>query len=67
MTNSHLAVGERVTRIGATVQAVADRGHTDVAAAIRALTEAVQHTPEFTEDQRDELLDHVADVVGELG
>lgn len=62
VTNSHLAVGERVTSIGATIEAVADGGHTDVAVAIRALTEAIQHTPEFAEDQRAELLDHVADV-----
>lgn len=62
VTNSHLSVAQTVTSIGATVQAVADRGETNIADAIRALAEAVQHAPELTEDQRAELLDNVADV-----
>ncbi|MFE4719738.1 hypothetical protein ACFRLW_25570 [Streptomyces sp. NPDC056728] len=60
--NSQLSVASTLTSIGATIQAVADRGEQDTAAALRALTETIQHAPELTEDQRAELLDNVADV-----
>ncbi|WP_194909594.1 hypothetical protein [Catenulispora rubra] len=60
--NSHLAVADTLTTIGATIQSVADRGEPGIAEAIRALSEAVQQAPEIAEDQRAELLHHVADV-----
>ena len=37
-------------------------GEPGIAEAIRALSEAIQQAPEIAEDQRAELLNHVADV-----
>jgi hypothetical protein len=62
VNNSHVSVADTVTSIGATIQAVADRGQTDAADAIRALAEAIEQDPELAEDLRAELLDNVADV-----
>ncbi len=59
---SHVSVGDTVASIGATISAVADRGEIDVAAGLRALAEAIQLAPELAEEERVELLDHVADV-----
>ena len=60
--NSQLSVASTLTSIGATIQTVTDRGETDVADALRSLTEAIQQAPELAEHQRTELLDNVADV-----
>ncbi|MFE2151517.1 hypothetical protein ACFXAO_15970 [Streptomyces lavendulae] len=62
VSNSNISVADAVTNIGTTIQAVADRGETGAADAIRALAEAIQHDPGLTEDLRAQLLDHVADV-----
>ncbi|GHI99612.1 hypothetical protein TPA0906_14780 [Streptomyces olivaceus] len=62
VNNSHLAVAHTITSIDATTKTVQDRGQADVAAAIRALAEAVQQDPGIAEDLRAQLLDHVADV-----
>ena len=62
VNNSNLSVADTVTNIGMTIEAVAGRGDADLAAAIRALIEAIQHAPELADDQRAELLDNVADV-----
>ncbi|MFE2140493.1 hypothetical protein ACFXA3_01805 [Streptomyces sp. NPDC059456] len=62
VNHSSISVANTVTNIGATIQAVADRGETGVAEAIRALAEAVQRDPGLAEDLRAQLLDHVADV-----
>ncbi|MFE4719739.1 hypothetical protein ACFRLW_25575 [Streptomyces sp. NPDC056728] len=60
--NSHLAVADTVTSIGATIQTVTDRGETGVADALRSLAEAIQQAPELAEDHRAQLLHSVADV-----
>ncbi|MET8751358.1 hypothetical protein ABZW32_14855 [Streptomyces sp. NPDC004667] len=62
VNNSNLSVADTINSIGRTIEAVADHGHADIAAAIRALTEAVQQASELAEDQRAALLDSVADV-----
>ncbi|PPS74382.1 hypothetical protein BV882_12080 [Streptomyces sp. 46] len=62
VNNSHVSVADTVNSIGATVQAVADRGQTDTADAIRALAEAIERDPGLAEDLRAQLLDNVADV-----
>ncbi|KOY50134.1 hypothetical protein ADK59_38600 [Streptomyces sp. XY332] len=62
VSNSNISVTDTVTNVGTTIQAVADRGETGAADAIRALAEAVQHDPGLTDDLRAQLLDHVADV-----
>ncbi|MFE7595551.1 hypothetical protein [Streptomyces sp. NPDC057494] len=62
VNNSNLSVADTITSIDRTIEAVADHGHADIAAAIRALTEAVQQASELAEDQRAALLDSVADV-----
>jgi hypothetical protein len=60
--NSHITVADTITSIDESIQAVANTGRTDAAAAIRALAEAIQHDPELAENLRDQLLDNVADV-----
>jgi hypothetical protein len=55
-------IADTITSIGATIKIVESGGQTSVADAIRALTQAVQQAPELAEEQRAQLLDHVADV-----
>ncbi|MFJ5035444.1 hypothetical protein ACIQB5_47250 [Streptomyces sp. NPDC088560] len=62
VNNSHISVADTVTSIGATITTIADRGETDVAAALRGLTEAIQQAPELAEDRRAQLLDSAADI-----
>lgn len=62
VNNSNVSVADAVNSIGTTIEAIADRGQTSAAAAIRALSEAVQQAPELAEDQRAQLLDNVADI-----
>jgi hypothetical protein len=62
INNSNLAVASTLHSIGTTVAAVADRGDTRIADAINALTNAVQQDPELAEDDRTELLHHVAEI-----
>lgn len=62
VNNSNVSVADTVNNIGTTIKVIADRGHSNVAAAIRALAEAIQHDPDLAEDLRGQLLDNVADV-----
>lgn len=62
VSNSNVSVADTVNSIGTTIGVIDDRGDSSVAAAIRALAEAIQHDPELTEDLRAQLLDNVADV-----
>jgi hypothetical protein len=62
INNSNLAVARTLNNIDTTVAAVADRGDTRIADAINALTNAVRQDPQLAEDDRTELLHHVADI-----
>ncbi|MFH8739473.1 hypothetical protein [Streptomyces sp. NPDC017964] len=62
IANSQLSVADTVTSIGATINTVADRGQNDIAAALHALTEAIQQAQELAEGERAELLLNFADV-----
>ncbi|MGW4895040.1 hypothetical protein ACWEQL_22630 [Kitasatospora sp. NPDC004240] len=61
VTNSSLVVAETVRGIEVSVGALDRDGRHDTAAALRALTRAVQQDPSLADD-RARLLDHVADV-----
>ncbi|MGW2448413.1 hypothetical protein [Streptomyces sp. NPDC001675] len=62
VNNSNVTVAHVVSDIGMSAKAIADRGDTGIATAVRALAEAVQQDRQLTEDVRAQLLDHVADV-----
>ncbi|MFD9412137.1 hypothetical protein ACFWBN_34755 [Streptomyces sp. NPDC059989] len=62
VSKSHISVAETVTNIGTATEALAGRGDTDLAVAIRALTQAIQQASELADDQRAQLLDNVADI-----
>ncbi|MFB6561541.1 hypothetical protein ACFCYH_22120 [Streptomyces sp. NPDC056400] len=62
VSKSHISVAETVTNIDTTIETLAGRGDTDLAVAIRALTQAIQQASELADDQRAQLLDNVADI-----
>ncbi|MEU6663513.1 hypothetical protein [Streptomyces sp. NPDC046821] len=55
-------IAETLTYIGSTVAAVINRGDTEAAEAINALSAAIQSEPGLTGQRRNELLDNVADI-----
>ncbi|MFB7470569.1 hypothetical protein [Kitasatospora sp. NPDC056184] len=62
VSRSNISVGDTVSNIDTTVEALAGRGETDLAVAIRALTQAIHQATELADGQRAELLDNVADI-----
>jgi len=62
VSNSNVSVADTVISIGTTIKVLSDSGNTSAAAAISALTEAIQHDPELADDLRNQLLDNVADI-----